>query len=779
MKCLRNIILVLAGTALAGAARADQTQDQFLEIAEPLIFNSCIDCHEGSSAEAGVDLDIFEEIPDAEGLFRDQKKWLSVARVLEDGSMPPKDHSSADEITPDQRATVSAWLREAVWAYDASNIDEEAHTLPRRLTRVEYGNTIQDLLGVEVPVDVYLPADDTTAFGFANTAHAMTISEASYEKYLRLADLALEPLFAGANEPQSEAEPTAEPQPLAGVKVQKTYLGPGTFKKVGAPSKPGRVKLQPGEVVRFTPKPPKAGWYQVVIRGDARGKPALAVATNGEPGGDIADFAEDAAPLVELRPSENELLFANQGSSPLIVKGLQLIGPFEAPEGVESSRTVAWRESFNAAIENPEKMSQLGPEAIGQFATAAYRFPAGERELKPVIDVFNTVLEHEKDPRLALQTAFKTVLVSPYFLYRFSAQNVQDGDFARLSDYALASRLSYFLWSTMPDQELLDLASRNELHKPGVLRAQVKRMVRDDRIRSIAENFAVGWLWHHLEELEPDSSIFPSYNEELGAAMHEELVRFITGLFQENRPLGELVDADYTYVNSELAEFYDLPFRGEGWQKVALKDERRGGLLTMAANLQRTSMANRTSPTKRGNWVLEAILGTPPPPPPANVEAITDEPVEVNGVKRELTFRERLVRHRDQEASCFSCHQKMDPLGYALENYDALGRWREHDNEVPIDSSGELPGGKKLDGIASLKKVLNERKEEIAYHFTEKLMVYALGRGIEWYDRWDVKNAFDQAREEGLGGCDLLEAIVVQPVFQGKQEGNLTSQLRN
>jgi hypothetical protein len=327
------------------------------------------------------------------------------------------------------------------------------------------------------------------------------------------------------------------------------------------------------------------------------------------------------------------------------------------------------------------------------------------------------------------------VLISPSFLFRAEPDRAaKDGAYA-LDSYEIASRLSYFLWSTMPDQALFDLAKQDKLKDPAVIRSEVARMLKDPKARSLVESFASQWLQlRKMETIAPDTKVFPEFTPEIRKAMYEESISYVEAIMREDRSVLELIDSDYTYLNDKLAKLYGIPgVVGNQFRKVQLTDRNRGGLLGQGAVLAITSMPGRTSPVKRGKWVLEEILGDPPPPPPPNVESL-EKQAETHTEVAKLTLRERMEKHR-ADPVCASCHKVMDQIGFGLENFDALGRWRDKDAAgATMDTAGKLPNGASFRNPVELKKIFMDAKDQFAGNMTEKMLTYALGRGVEHYD---------------------------------------------
>jgi hypothetical protein len=357
------------------------------------------------------------------------------------------------------------------------------------------------------------------------------------------------------------------------------------------------------------------------------------------------------------------------------------------------------------------------------------------------------------------------VLSSPRFLFRVEGSAPGEGNkpFGLVDEYALASRLSYFLWSTMPDDELFEAAKAGKLHEPAVLEAQVRRMLKDGKSRALAESFGTQWLGVRdlLTTANPDPQRFPAFNAQLRYSMYDEAVTFIDSVFRDDAPLTTLLDANYVFVNDWLADQYGIKDRvgggdgkGEVLRRVELKDGTRGGILGLGAVLTVTSYPLRTSPVLRGKWVLEQVLSAPPPPPPPDLPELPKDDAKQNG----LTFRQQLELHR-QSTQCASCHNRMDPLGFGLENYDPVGRWRTQLAGDPVDASGVMTTGEKFTGPAELKKVLLARKDEFVRNLTEKMLSYALGRGLEYYDQPTVKEIADALAKDGYKSSTLVLEI--------------------
>jgi len=410
---------------------------------------------------------------------------------------------------------------------------------------------------------------------------------------------------------------------------------------------------------------------------------------------------------------------------------------------------------------------------IERFARRALRRPASHEDMARYEALYRRARAEGADFEQSIRVVFKAMLVSPRFLFRVEMDQPGSGP-VRLDDFELASRLSYFLWSTMPDEALLRAAESGGLSRSEEWDRQVRRMLDHPKAKALGENFTGQWLGTRslAQKANPNLNLFPQYTVELRNAMVSEPVEMFDGLIRDNASLLNLLDADYTYVNGRLAEFYGLPVvPGEQFQKVSLPDRRRGGVLGMAAVLTQTSYPRRTSPVLRGKWILEEILGTPPPPPPPLVATLPPD----DRVREGQTLRQRLEAHRKKE-SCAACHARLDPMGFALENFDAIGRWRDQIDGKPVDASSELPGGQVVDGPESLKKALMDRRHLFLRHMTEKMLAYALGRGLEHYDMPVVKEIADQVERDGYAVRSLILQITRSLPFQYRRPASPESQ---
>jgi hypothetical protein len=399
------------------------------------------------------------------------------------------------------------------------------------------------------------------------------------------------------------------------------------------------------------------------------------------------------------------------------------------------------------------------------LAHRAYRRPVTDTDIQALMAMYRS---GRKDATFdtGIETALRAVLVSPDFLFRIEhdVPNTQAGAIHRVSDVELASRLSFFLWSSIPDEELLSLAEKNKLNDPAVLSAQVTRLLADSRSKAFTENFAGQWLYlRNLEQAKPDPDVFPEFDPILREAFDRETILFFQAVVRENKPVTDLLTANFTYLNQRLAEHYGIPgVYGSQFRRVTLTDANRGGLLGQGSILTVTSYPNRTSVVQRGKWVLENLLGSPPPPPPPDIPTLESHQKE--GVH--LTMRQQMEQHR-ANPTCASCHSRMDPIGFSLENYDGDGKWRSKDSGAVIDASGKMPDGATFSGPAGLKDLLlTKHRDEFISTFTEKLLTYALGRGVEYYDRPAMRAIIKDAASQNTTIPALIQSIVKSSQFQ-------------
>jgi hypothetical protein len=444
---------------------------------------------------------------------------------------------------------------------------------------------------------------------------------------------------------------------------------------------------------------------------------------------------------------------------------VEVHGPveFKAPELPETHRRL-----FVAAPGDGKSKRDAASEILERFLPLAFRRPVEEAERERFLKLFDLAEKQGESFESAVKVPLQAALVSPHFLFRVERDrpSADPKGVHRVGDWELASRLSYFLWSSMPDAELFGLAREGKLSDPKVLEGQVRRMLGDARARALAENFAIQWLQlRRLEAHQPDPKRFPAFDEPLRKAMLEEAVLLFDAVVREDRSVLDLLGADFTFLNERLAKHYGIAgVQGPEMRRVALTDPRRGGVLTMAAVLTASSNPTRTAAVKRGKWVLETILGTPPPPPLPDAGELKDE----TDADRKLSLRQRLEKHR-ADPSCAACHRRMDPIGFGFENYDGIGAWRDRADGRPIDTAATLPDGSSFSGPVELKNLLLKRRDDYVKCLTEKMLTFALGRGVEYYDSLAVKEIRKRLADNGFRMSTLVAEVAASYPFQHRR----------
>ncbi len=609
----------------------------------PILARHCLACHDSKTARGGVNLAAFRE----DSAESDSLVWEKVATAVRAGNMPP---AGRPRPTPAELDLLDAWLDAVTVGAGPRGIPIDRVTV-RRLNRVEYNNTIRELIGLDLhPADDF-PADDS-GHGFDNNGDVLSLPPLLFEKYLAAAERVVDAAFQNAETRGRLLNPPLD------------TVVPLSYRKVTLPE----------------------------------------------------------------RDHVRERLVLSQDDLPPV-------------DPVEAERQRAY----------PILMA---------FADRAYRRPATHDEVNRLLRFVEEAHRDGEDSDHGIRVAFQAILCSPQFLFRI--EHGSETDPGRVNDFELATRLSYFLWSSCPDEELFAHAARGTLRQGNNLAHQVRRMLRDPKAHALAENFAGQWLQTRgLKEFTPDPARFPDFDQSLRVAMIRETELFFDAVVREDRSVLDFLDADYTFVNERLARHYGISgVQGSEFRKVSLAGIPRRGVLTQASVLAVTSNPTRTSPVKRGRWLLENILGAPPPAPPPGVEQLK-EAHEVGGT----TLRQRMERHRS-DAKCAACHAGMDPLGFGLESFDAIGAWRTHDSGLPVDASGVLPDGRTFDGVAGLRAVLLERREAFARCLTEKLLTYALGRGPDRADRPAIADIARKLGDNDYRFSALVLAIAHSDPFQ-------------
>lgn len=756
------VYAALAGGGLQ-VALCQAADEGFDRVVRPLLTHYCVRCHGGKEPKAEFDLEALRE---QGSILNDRAAWEKVLEHLRNGAMPPE-----GEVQPPaaQRELVADWLDERFKAADCAAGPRPGRVTIRRLNRAEYNNTIRDLVGIDFrPADDF-PADDT-GYGFDNIGDVLSLPPLLLEKYLAAAEKIAEqaivlPKIEGQKRRfEAESIDRTEGGPFAGWAIDLFSQG-----EVYA-----QHEFQAGEyVLRARAFGEQAGNEpaRMMLRLDGKDVKLFDVkAVEGIPENYECRLTVEAgakrfaAAFVNdyYRPDDPD---PNNRDRNLVIDYLEVEGPLPtaAPDLPESHKRILF------CLPSGGDEMQCAERIIAAFASRAFRRPTAPDEVQRLLGLVQLAKDSGESFEQGIRLAVQAVLVSPHFLFRVEQDRQPDrpdGSYA-LGDFDLATRLSYFLWSSTPDAELLDVASRSMLHEGHNLEKQVRRMLRDGKRRALVENFAGQWLQlRNLQKATPDPGRYPAFDEPLRQAMRTETESFFAAVVEEDRSVLDFLDADFTFVNERLARHYGLEgVQGNEFQRVHLPDGRRGGVLTQASILTITSNATRTSPVKRGKWVLENLLGTPPPPPPPNVPELAE------GDKAALsgTLRQRMEQHR-KNALCASCHSRMDPLGFGLENFDGIGAWRSDDGGQPIDASGTLPSGEKFQGPAELRGVLKGKQELFIRCLAEKMLTYALGRGLEPYDRCAVDKIQAAMAADGNKFSRMIVEIVASDAFRRRSQ---------
>lgn len=748
---------------VASAAAQEATVKSYAADIRPVMEKYCWDCHGDGAKKGDVVLDADA---DEAAIVRNRKLWTGAMFHIEQWTMPP--HDKKTQPSKEEREMLVRWLDQVLNPVDPANPDPGRVTI-RRLNKVEYNNTVRDLLGVTSrPADEF-PEDDT-GYGFDNIGDVLALPPILMERYLIAADRVL-----------MEAIPAGPMSPAKTRFTRREMRGPAPNAEDG---KDVQAFTENGEAtIEFLA--PIDGEYIVRVKtwGDQAGPdPAkLKLSSNGK---DVAETAVTAVAREKPQTVEARVTFGIGAQT----VGVAFINDFWNPDAPDAKDRNLYIESIE--VEGPMKAvprplnkaaqrifsegakqgeNEAGARAILEgFTNRAFRRAAIPAEVDRLMTIFKAAQKEGESWRDSLRITMKAVMVSPYFLFRIEwqpdANNPQK--VVDLSEFALASRLSYWLWSSMPDDELLSLAFRNQLRAS--LPAQVQRMLMDPKARALPENFGGQWLeLRTLKVAAPDKERFPEYSPELRDAMRRETEEFFWHIVQQNRPVTEFLSADYSFLNETLAKFYGIGgVEGGEFRQVKLDPAgHRRGVLTHASVLTVTSDSIRTSPVKRGKWLLENILGIAAPPPPPNVPALAEgASVEASG-----SVRQRLEAHRTKPG-CANCHSLIDPLGFSLENFNAIGKWRDMDGAFPVDSSGVLTTGQKFSGAAGLANIfLTDRKDTYLRSIVRKMLTYALGRGTEPYDRPAIDAILTRMAKDDNSFHSMVLAIADSVPFQKRR----------
>ncbi len=727
-----------------------EVQRKYNEKILPLLKTHCGDCHWGPDSDADFNLEGYETL---DQLLNGRKKWKKVVVRVAAKEMPPEDETP---LADDDHQAVLDWIDNLLNSVDCTDINPGRVTI-RRLNRTEYKNTIRDLLGVDYdPADDF-PGDDV-GYGFDNIGDVLSLPPILMEKYLQAAE-------------EITAMAVVDPTKAA---FTKSAMG-NQFKKGNnsAPRDQFHV-LSSNGTVSLKMNVPDSGKYDIQVRafGDQAGNEPVRMSfgANGRTFGKKKVRAtdekhEDLKFEARLRKGENQLevSFLNDfyekgvGDRNLHLVHIVVKGPIGRVPKTHK----------DLVPPRPKDSSQeqaVARKTLNIFMSRAYRRRASSSELSRLMSLYDLARSDGESFEMSIRFAFQAVLVSPYFLYKIEAP-AAPGQIRTLTDFELATNLSYFLWSTMPDSELLRLATQKKLRNPQVYRQQIERMMKDPKAEALVENFVAQWLQlRHLEQFQPDPDLFPGVDDAMKQDMVTETKMMFADLIKRDASILEILATENSFINERLAKHYGIDdVRGEHFRKVRMANHGRGGLMTQASILTLTSNPTRTSPVKRGKWIMENLLGEEPPPPDPDAMQLEDQ-AELKG-----TLRQRMEQHRANPA-CAVCHKVMDQLGFALENYDAVGKWRDIEMTNTIDATGELPDGTVFHGAAELQETVRAKmKDQFVRCMTEKMLIYGLGRGLEYFDECTLDKIISQIETKDYRFSELIFAIATSDPFVQRQ----------
>ena len=751
---LTGFVLLLLNCVVTHTASGDDASRRatFKTQFVPLLQTYCYDCHDSGSEIPLADDDSIELIR------KNRSRWVQAIAHVRLGTMPPED---GPELDPDTRKRLVNIIDSLANAVDCVRNPNAGKVALRRLNRAEYRNTVRDLTGVDYEPAGDFPGDDV-GYGFDNIGDVLSLPPILMEKYLDAAE---------AISGQAIRTPPAP-------EIYEIQKDPGSL--VGAERFGSRspLTLASQGTVTLQAKLPFGGMYTLTVlaSGDQAGdEPAkMQIVTGSQK--KIVDVPSEDGEEYEIKfrlgrgTRKIEISFINDyykenvADRNLILHHVKLVG--QEPRKTNISRESlppSHKKIIFATPSSAVSADQATETVMSRFASRAFRRPATPDEVKRLAALAKQVRDDGGLFEEGIQVAMQAVLTSPHFLFKVEKnRTVAEGQPSPpISDYELATRVSYFLWSSMPDDELLLMAHQGKIRDQRVLMKKVASMLNDRRANRFVDNFASQWLQlRNLDAADPDVRLFRGFDDEIRELMKRETLTFFAGVMRNNLPATTLIDADFTYLNERLAKFYGISgVEGDRFRYVSLEGTQRGGLLTHASVLTVTSNPTRTSPVKRGKWILENLLNMPPPPAPADVP-------ELDRGQLKGTLRERMEQHRKNPA-CAACHSMMDPLGFALENFDAVGRWRTTEGRQTIDASGELPDGTTFEGVGQLRDNLSTaRREQFVRCLVEKMLIYALGRGTEYYDKCAVDKIVSQCRKHDFRFAYLVAGIINSDPFQ-------------
>jgi hypothetical protein len=732
----------------------------------PLLDQYCFRCHGEEKQKGDIQLSSFH---DKRGLLKEYKLWQEVIHQIKSEEMPEEEPLPTHE----ERTLLVSWLEQTLNEIDWSKVKNPGHITMPRLTKEEYNNTMRDLLGIDIKPGNFFSEDGEGHSGFTNDRDSLVITPVLMEKYFAAAERSIDALLSYRYTP---VEFFYESEDMFMTETRET---PKQFEGdfFGYVINRGQMTLY--ESIDF----PYDGIYEFRIRALSTGGPTgTRLRINDEIKGDI-EVHEETAGIYSLNafvPEGTQQVAWNievpevyfkapkieGGDNPhrpqsIAIDWIEVRGP-ALPEAIQVNPLV-----FIAKPGKGMSAEKAANRILTQFLPRAFRRPVSKREADRYRELFEREMQAGQSFEDSIKLSLTAILVSPHFLYRPELEPAPQNEPYKIDDFQLASRLSYFLWATMPDEELFKLAKAKRLSRPGVLKRQIDRMLNDSRAHSTMETFLGQWLGYDAlgKTVFPDQRKFGEFTPVLNRAMKEETFLAFMATFQEGGSLLDLLDSDKTYLNEVLAKHYGIEgVVGNDMRLVKLDEPYRGGLLGMGSVLTATSNPIRTNPVSRGKWVLETLLGNRIPEPPADAGILPETAGQIKG----QTLREEFEMHR-RNPSCVDCHEKIDPIGFGLENFDAIGRFRTEENGVRLDSSGVMPDGTVFEGPAELKAyIIKERKDLFIRTVTEKLLAYGLGRDLKHYDEGAIIKIIDALEKSGYNTKTLISEIVLSYPFQNQ-----------
>ncbi len=746
---MRATLSLVCGATIVAAA------DDFSTTIKPVLQQNCAACHNPANPRNRLN---FLKAETAADMDKSRLLWRDVSTQLRNRTMPP----AASKLSEEDRLRVSTWIDAKLRGTACSTGESSAAVPPRRLNRREHHNTIRDLLGIDIVAADLFPADESGGNGFDTNGDTLYIPPLLLERYMEAAQKILDRVII--TPPMSQQFPSSEMAPA------KPATKPGRMlaAKEGV-SAETIIYVESGYNLRVSIERPRNTAVTVEVRVDD-GVPTVLNYARDSGGGPTTRIA-----MVPLTRGVHQVR-VSAGELPIEFYSLTVE---QRQDPIPQDKRALHQRLFGLeAGESPVDPSSAARLLLRRFIQKAYRRPAADQDVAPFHAIYKRAIERGDPYEESVKMALKAVLVSPRFLFRYE-ERAATTTIQPVGQYDMASRLSYFLWSTMPDEELLGLAARNQLQDPAVLRQQLGRMLDDPRARAFSNSFVGQWLGTQ----EVGGRVVPLltelqhyYTPEVAAELREEPVLLFHYIATTGRSLLELLSANYTFLTARLAKFYQVEHQlkaplPDRFVRVEWPDNRRAGVLGMASVLAMTSHYKQASPVLRGAWVLDTLLGTPVPPPPPDVPPLEKAAKSEKG----LSMREILSRHREN-ASCSSCHNLMDPIGFGLENFDWMGRWRDADtNGKAVDAKGTMSSGEAFDGPVELRKVLLSRKDEFVRHITGKMLGYALGRNIGDEDQCTIQRMVEKLEQNQYNARLLLEEIVLSNAFRNHYSGQASA----